>query len=379
MENQANKTLLTIIITALITATLVTAGILWVQKDKPSIQSPLELSCIQSGGEFKNNECKCPEVDGELMEYEGSTGYCMTAFGIPGGNLGEQAQKLQELEMMKDNQTALEYQSYSSENYNLTFNYPKGWTPNESTVQLDVQPPEGMMWTNYFTITKLESTFGPKAYFDEIINSSNYKKADFKIAGSDVYKAISTGDAGTFFYFYFANGEDVYNLTSFESVYDLPEVQGMMKSLKFIITKKTIEISRMENAKCLETADPCPGLTVTTEIEAVEPFDGDSLTGHFYIRAYLNGKRVAEKQITQNFNRFDGDGGTPIVEDTERILNIKKPFNTNFYLEYSESIPILNDSGHILHINNRGFESGYNGQIVHFFYSQGKLSIDFLQ
>jgi len=59
-------------------------------------------NCKQSGGTFKNDACSCPTEQGEKLEYDSDTGYCMSAFGIPGGEQGETAKKLQELEMLKN-------------------------------------------------------------------------------------------------------------------------------------------------------------------------------------------------------------------------------------------------------------------------------------
>jgi len=61
--------------------------------------SPIvEFNCKQSGGAYSNSRCSCSAVEGE---YEESTGYCITALGTPGGELGETAKKLQELQMLK--------------------------------------------------------------------------------------------------------------------------------------------------------------------------------------------------------------------------------------------------------------------------------------
>lgn len=59
-------------------------------------------NCEQSGGTFNNDACSCPTEQGEKLEYDSGTGYCMSAFGIPGGEQGETAKKLQELEMLKN-------------------------------------------------------------------------------------------------------------------------------------------------------------------------------------------------------------------------------------------------------------------------------------
>lgn len=61
-----------------------------------TVGSATQHNCTMSGGTFTNNACSCEE------EYDTTTGYCMTAFGIPGGEMGAMEQKLQEMEMMKN-------------------------------------------------------------------------------------------------------------------------------------------------------------------------------------------------------------------------------------------------------------------------------------
>ncbi len=59
-------------------------------------------NCEQSGGTFGDSGCLCPKEQGDQFKYDSETGYCMTAFGIPGGELGETEKKLQELQMLKN-------------------------------------------------------------------------------------------------------------------------------------------------------------------------------------------------------------------------------------------------------------------------------------
>lgn len=61
----------------------------------------VSYNCEQSGGTFDNDACSCTEEDADL-EYDSTTGYCMTPFGTPGGEEGETAKKLLELEMLKN-------------------------------------------------------------------------------------------------------------------------------------------------------------------------------------------------------------------------------------------------------------------------------------
>lgn len=62
----------------------------------------VQYNCEASGGSFKNTACICPKENGETLKYDSETGYCMTDFGIPGGDEGETARKLASCEMMKN-------------------------------------------------------------------------------------------------------------------------------------------------------------------------------------------------------------------------------------------------------------------------------------
>gem|GEM_PF-6047076 len=54
-----------------------------------------EVACEDSGGSFNGTECECPDDtygdNWPLYTYDEDSGYCMDAFGVPGGILGEQA------------------------------------------------------------------------------------------------------------------------------------------------------------------------------------------------------------------------------------------------------------------------------------------------
>ena len=56
-----------------------------------------EVACEDSGGTFSGETCECPDEtygdDWPLYTYDEETGYCMDAFGLPGGALGEEAKK----------------------------------------------------------------------------------------------------------------------------------------------------------------------------------------------------------------------------------------------------------------------------------------------
>lgn len=57
-----------------------------------------EVACEDSGGTFAEETCTCPddtygEKNWPLYTYDEKTGYCMDAFGLPGGALGEEAKE----------------------------------------------------------------------------------------------------------------------------------------------------------------------------------------------------------------------------------------------------------------------------------------------
>ncbi|OGH90452.1 MAG: hypothetical protein A2507_00375 [Candidatus Magasanikbacteria bacterium RIFOXYD12_FULL_33_17] len=101
--SQISKIILTIIITAILSGSLV---YLLQQKQSPSLPPTsqeetssdewskiVKYNCEQSGGEFTNNKCECPfedqlEQTSESM-YDKSTGQCQTTIGGPGGELGQ--------------------------------------------------------------------------------------------------------------------------------------------------------------------------------------------------------------------------------------------------------------------------------------------------
>lgn len=60
----------------------------------------VKFNCEQSGGNFNGSACTCKDDS----TYEAETGYCVTPFGTPDGELGDTAKKLQELQMLKNQQ-----------------------------------------------------------------------------------------------------------------------------------------------------------------------------------------------------------------------------------------------------------------------------------
>ncbi|MFH1252755.1 MAG: hypothetical protein V1664_00255 [Candidatus Uhrbacteria bacterium] len=67
-------------------------------------------NCQKSGGSYSKSEniCVCSIEYDEQLKYDSDTGYCMSAFGTPGGELGETARKLQAFEILSnENQSEL--------------------------------------------------------------------------------------------------------------------------------------------------------------------------------------------------------------------------------------------------------------------------------
>lgn len=63
----------------------------------------VEFNCKQSGGTYKNGKCDCSalKASDQFARYEEGTGYCITAIGSPGGQLGEDVKNLQKLKMLE--------------------------------------------------------------------------------------------------------------------------------------------------------------------------------------------------------------------------------------------------------------------------------------
>jgi len=110
-----------IVLTVVVTALVVGGGIYWWQTSKTVTQQTqsetstvapqkntfeqiAKFNCEQSGGTFSQSQCQCPKESraADSFTYEESTGYCIDSFGIPGGEEGETAKKLQELQMLKN-------------------------------------------------------------------------------------------------------------------------------------------------------------------------------------------------------------------------------------------------------------------------------------
>ncbi|MBI4437436.1 hypothetical protein HY631_00605 [Candidatus Uhrbacteria bacterium] len=88
----------------------VVASFFWISQREgsptSSITGPIQYTCELSGGTFEDEMCQCPkdpEVAGApAYNYDAQTGFCVDSFGIPGGEFGETVQKLQELQMLKN-------------------------------------------------------------------------------------------------------------------------------------------------------------------------------------------------------------------------------------------------------------------------------------
>lgn len=106
MKAQILKHPLTIVMAVVITALMVSVAMFSLMTSK-TVQinlNVIKFNCQQSGGSWTTDQCNCPADNGLKYEYDHETGYCMTNFGIPGGELGETAKKLQELKMLKNQQ-----------------------------------------------------------------------------------------------------------------------------------------------------------------------------------------------------------------------------------------------------------------------------------
>ncbi len=109
-----------IIITVVVTAVVIGGGMYWWQTSKTVLQQAVstptsqkssfeqvaKFNCEQSGGTFSQSMCQCPKepqvAGAPVFTYEENAGYCMDSFGIPGGEEGATAKKLQELQMLKN-------------------------------------------------------------------------------------------------------------------------------------------------------------------------------------------------------------------------------------------------------------------------------------
>lgn len=97
-----------IVITAVV-AGLITGGGVYIlfntQINTGTENKIVEYNCKASGGTIVGDKCKCPDEElGPIngFTYDKDTGYCVSSEGTPGGQLGEEARKLLEYEILKN-------------------------------------------------------------------------------------------------------------------------------------------------------------------------------------------------------------------------------------------------------------------------------------
>jgi hypothetical protein len=94
---------LAIIITGAVVAGAMTMFGTKVEEDKDLMMpqaAAVKFNCEKSGGTF-DSYCQCPTSGVNESVYEAETGYCITAYGTPAGEMGETAKKLLEFEMSR--------------------------------------------------------------------------------------------------------------------------------------------------------------------------------------------------------------------------------------------------------------------------------------
>jgi hypothetical protein len=151
------------------------------------------------------------------------------------------------------------------------------------------------------------------------------------------------------------------------------------QDIKQIIHKKnsTVLINKYPSIACSKYGDICDNVITTLEVDLTEPSYGDKLTGLFYVRGFLDGKKIGEKQIIKNYNQYSSNS-----EDKNRILTLKYPFNSNYYLKYYDSMSNWGMDlifGYELIIKNLETPSSFNGRWIDFYYTKkdGILNINF--
>lgn len=102
--------------------TLILAGCFHV---KP-VADAVKYNCEYSGGKIENGKCACPkgENDKDVWIYEESSGYCLTPFGTPGGERGEEMKKMSE---QKFQESDTSQNTYKNAEFGFSFQYPKNW------------------------------------------------------------------------------------------------------------------------------------------------------------------------------------------------------------------------------------------------------------
>lgn len=142
----------------------------------------------------------------------------------------------------------------------------------------------------------------------------------------------------------------------------------------------TVRINEYSPLFCKSDNKKCSQIKIVLEADLTKESSGDKLTGKFYIRGYLDNKKIGEKQLTQNYNPFCGDGGQkPCKPDTDVILTIDKPWQSNFYLTYKTDKDWSSDPGYFLTIKNTPTTSSYNDRFVGLSFEDNILYINFPQ
>lgn len=120
----------------------------------------VQFNCEQSGGAYSNQNCNCSAED----SYEDSTGYCITADGSPGGELGEQAKKLLEAEMK-------EGYVYTNANYGFSLTFPAAWG------NIKVSGPSGVIPAFKDQITLTSGNDEDRYLYINVVNLKNKNDA----------------------------------------------------------------------------------------------------------------------------------------------------------------------------------------------------------
>jgi hypothetical protein len=163
------------------------------------------------------------------------------------------------------------------------------------------------------------------------------------------------------------------NKNTNQSIFNNNEVS---KGTPLYSADSTVRVNEYMSPICSSNGEKCDPIKVALEVDLTEASNGDQLTGKFYIRGYLAGNKIGEIQITKNYDPFGNEGGGSYTEDTERILTLYAPFQSNFYLTYQtdEQFP-----GYKLVLTNLQEPSSFSDRWVDFLYENGVLTISFPQ
>ena len=132
--------------------------------------------------------------------------------------------------------------TYTSDKFSLSFDYPDNWTVYEDEMQIDVQPPQPAVWSNYFTVETLDSSYSPYKTLEDFRKAMKEKSPDLKetvliIDGKTAYledpNPLMLVVNWLLLYLRFSHNNKVYSIHFFREWYEMPEVQEMIKSLRF--------------------------------------------------------------------------------------------------------------------------------------------------